>query len=125
MMSVAFLLVKLVQSLRHTGGEQSKKAPKPKKEKPPKPTKRPKEPKAPKPQKIKKTKEPTPEKTKKHGGLFGSRKERHPDDSEKKLSNKALSEMTDIMIEQKAQSRPAAPKKKSVRSCLKLSMPAQ
>ncbi len=106
MLSVAFLCIKLVQAVRFSGKDKPPKEPKVKKEKPPKPQKV-KEPKA---KKEKTPKAAKPEKRSKKKGFFLFRgKDRSLDDG--RLSNEALSEVTDILVEQKDAHRPAPPKK--------------
>lgn len=109
MLTVAFLCVKLFQTLRHSGGEKVEKPPKVKKEKPPKPPKikREKQPKLQAPPKAKKRK--IDKDFRKDNGYH---KVHHPADGQEKLSNAAISEVTDIMLQQKSNNRPAAPKKK-------------
>ena len=123
MLTVAFLCVKLVQAVRRNS-EKADRPPKQKKEKTPKKSKRekafhleeppvPEEPpkleeppipeETPKPKKKKAEK---PEKQKRHRG------NRKDDSSSEQLSNETLSEVTDVMLEQKANHRPAPQKKK-------------
>ncbi len=106
-LAVIFLFIKLIQSLRRSPGEKAERPPKEKKEKPPKPVKEPKPQKAPKPKKEKKSK---PAKEGKQG-LF-SRKNKDSGADDQKLSNAQLSDMTDIMLDQKSQKHAVQPKKK-------------